>query len=133
MSKLKLLVAGAFVALAVAMAGCDYNNNDVPLPTTPTAGMAGATVTVTAGGVEPMNVTISRGQSVTFVNSDSVAHQMTSGPVPSYDECPEINRAGRLEPGQQVATDALPVARSCQFLDLLRTGDARWQGTIVVQ
>ena len=54
-------------------------------------------------------------------------------PTAPYSDCPGVNRVGRLEPGQTMETGALSDSRSCGFLDLLRSGDSRWQGTIVVQ
>jgi len=73
------------------------------------------------------------GQSVTFTNNDSVAHEIASEPVPTYADCPSINRVSRLEPGQSTLTGAFTSMQSCGFLDLLRTSDSRFQGTIVVQ
>lgn len=122
-----------FIASLVAAAAC--TNYDAPTtpnsPTTP--GPTGATVSITSSGLTPPAVTIATGQSVTFVNNDSQAHQVSSGPAPSYDDCPAINLVGRLEPGQSMQTGSLPTARTCAFLDLLRIGDSRWQGTIAVQ
>lgn len=124
---LLLLASGA---LPLALSGCDYSS-----PTDPGAppGAEGAIVSITSSGVNPKTVTIAAGQSVTFVNNDSVAHSMASGPFPSYDDCPSINRVGQLEPGQRMLTGALTATRSCGYLDLLRSSDARWQGTINVQ
>ncbi|MGH8639054.1 MAG: cupredoxin domain-containing protein [Burkholderiales bacterium] len=90
-------------------------------------------ISIGASGMSPSAVAITPGQSVTFVNTDSMPHEIVSAPVPTYDECPSINRVGRLAPGERMQTGALTAARSCGFLDLLRTGDARWQGTITVQ
>jgi plastocyanin len=116
----------------VATLGCDYNDSP-SAPDNAVPGPEGASISITAEGLSPSSVTISSGQSVTFTNTDSVAHEIVSAPVPSYDECPAINRVRRLEPGQTLQTGALTSSRSCGFLDLLRTGDSRWQGTINVQ
>jgi plastocyanin len=125
-----LLIASAFSVLIAATA-CDYDSPTAPESSMP--GPEGAVVSLTSTGLAPGAATITAGQSVTFVNNDSIAHEIVSGPAPSYDECPEINRVGRLEPGQSMQTGALSVARSCTFLDLLRISDQRWQGMITVQ
>jgi plastocyanin len=123
-----LLLAGGGLALALALNGCGYS-----APTAADPGPQGATVTITSSGVDPRTVTIAYGQSVTFVNEDSVAHEMASDPQPTNDACPSINRVGHLEPGQSTQTGAFPVSRTCAYHDVLAAGDARWQGTIVVQ
>src|SRR5262245_55637809 len=114
--------------------GCGYSNPMAPSSgSSSTPGTEGAVITIGSAGLSPGSVTIASGQSVTFVNNDSVAHQISSGPVPSYDGCPAINRVGTLAPGQRSQTGALTVTRACGFLDLMRTSDARFQGTITVQ
>jgi plastocyanin len=122
-----LLILGA---LGAALA-CGYSSPSAPDTSTP--GMEGASITITAAGLSPSAVTITSGQSVTFVNQDTVAHNISSTPVPTYDDCPGINRVAQVAPGQSVQTGALTVARACNFIDLSRMGDPRWQGTITVQ
>jgi plastocyanin len=53
-------------------------------------------------------VTIPVGQSVAFVNNDSVAHDMASDPFPQYTDCPAVNRVGNLEAGQRMQTGPSP-------------------------
>ena len=120
-----------FGSLTAAL-GCDYEAPAAPDSST-TPGPEGAVISIAATGLTPSTVAIAPGQSVTFVNTDSVAHEIASAPVPTYDDCPAINRVGRLEPGQRMVTGALTDTRACGFLDLLRTADSRWQGTIAVQ
>jgi plastocyanin len=131
MDRLRLIMTGGLFALLCSAVGCDYNS---PMaPDNSESGPEGATIAITSSGLTPSAVSITSGQSVTFINNDSVAHEIVSAPVPSYDDCPSINRVGRLEPGQSRQTGALTAARSCGFLDLLQTGDRRWQGTIAAQ
>jgi plastocyanin len=120
-----------FGSLITALA-CGYSSPAAPDASTP-SGPEGASISITSSGVTPGAVMIAAGQSVTFVNNDSVPHDISSGPVPTYDECPSINRVGQLAPGQRMQTAALSAARSCSFIDLSRTDDPRWQGTITVQ
>jgi plastocyanin len=125
------VVFGSFVAAL----GCDYKSPTAPpsAGSSSTPGPEGAVISIGSSGLSPNTVMITAGQSVTFVNTDSVAHQITSGPVPSYDQCPAINRVGTLEPGQRMQTGALTSSNACSFLDLMRISDSRWQGTIAVQ
>jgi hypothetical protein len=133
MSKRFLILAGGVLQLALALTGCGgYGSPTDPDPGSP-PGPEGALVTITASGLEPSTVTIAVGQSVTFVNNDSIAHDIASEPFPSYSDCPAVNRVGRLEPGESRQTGALEEARACGFLDLLRNGDARWHGSINIQ
>lgn len=129
-TKWTLALASGALLLALTLNGCDYSS-----PTDPGSppGPEGAIVVITSAGVEPKTVTIAVGQSVTFVNNDSVAHVMASDPFPVYDDCPSINRVGQLVAGQRMQTGALTVARSCGYHDLSRNADARWHGTINVQ
>jgi plastocyanin len=121
-------------ALILPAIGCGYSSPTAPMDTSNTApGPVGASIAITASGLTPASVTIAAGQSVTFTNNDTVAHEIASEPVPTYADCPSVNRVGRVEPGQSMQTGALTLMRSCGFLDLLRTNDSRWQGTIVVQ
>ena len=120
-----------FGSLTLA-AACGYSSPTAP-PDSSTPGPEGAVISITSSGLTPSVVTIAAGQSVTFVNSDSVAHEIASAPVPTYDECPSINRVGRLEPGQSTQTGALTDTRACGFVDLTKINDSRWEGTITVQ
>lgn len=131
MFRWKAIITAAQVALLIAVAACDYKSPAAPSDSTP--GPVGAVISITSSGTTPSAVNIATGQSVTFRNDDSVAHEIVSAPVPTYSDCPAINQIGRLEPGQSMQTGALTASRSCGFLDLLRTGDPRWQGTISVR
>lgn len=124
-----LMLFGALVTAT----GCDYKSPSAPGGSSAAPGPEGATISITPSGLTPGAVTVAAGQSVTFVNNDSVAHNIASGPVPTYDGCPAINRVGTLAPGQSMQTSAFPTGGTCTFIDLLRTGDSRWQGTIAVQ
>jgi plastocyanin len=133
MKKVHLLSAGAILALAFTLTGCSDSYSTPMDPSGSGPGPEGAVVTLTASGADPKTVTVPVGYSVTFVNADSIAHEMASDPHPVHNDCPPLNRVGNLEPGQRMETGALTAARSCGYHDLLRDGDARWRGTIVVQ
>jgi plastocyanin len=131
MHRPKQIIPAAFAALMFAAAGCDYSSPSAPETSAP--GPEGATIAITASGLTPGTVSIDAGESVTFTNNDTVAHEIVSTPVPTYSDCPAINLVGRLEPGESAQTGALTDPRSCGFLDLLRTSDSRWSGTITIQ
>jgi plastocyanin len=129
----------AAAALAVLMVGCGSSS-----PTSPSGngggsstgpGASGATITISAGGtVSPNSVTIAVGQSVTFVNNDSRAHQIASNPHPAHTDCPNINTGlGSIAVGQTKLTDAFMSARSCGFHDHNDPTNAALQGTIRIQ
>ena len=132
------ILSGSIVAagaLAI-MTACGGDST----PTAPSGGSSGgpgpsgATITIgTNGAVSPSQVTIAVGQSVTFVNNDSRVHDMASNPHPVHTDCPSMNAAGNLSPGQTKLTNAFTAARTCGFHDHGNPTDAALQGNIVIQ
>jgi plastocyanin len=128
-----IVTAGA-LALITACGGSDS-------PTAPSGGgggsspgPSGATITIGANGaVSPSQVTISVGQSVTFVNNDSRAHDMASNPHPAHTDCTSMAPVGNLSPGQTKLTNAFTAARTCGFHDHANPSDASLQGNIIIQ
>lgn len=85
-------------------------NNSVAVPTptqsvqtiTPTQGsQTQNTVTITANGFSPDNITIKAGDTVTWINSDTQNHQVASDPHPIHTLYPPLNNVGLLQPGEQ--------------------------------
>jgi plastocyanin len=92
------------------------------------------TITIGAGGVvSPKVLTVAAGTRVTFVNNDSRAHDMSSDPHPDHTDCPEINQAGFLTPGQSRQTGNLNTRRTCGFHDHILFTDQNLMGSIVIQ
>lgn len=126
---------GLSVWVIAAIAGCGGSST----PTSPSGGgggapTSGATITIGSNGaVSPVQVTISVGQSVTFVNSDGKSHTMNSDPHPSHTDCPAINAVGTLVAGQTKASDALTTARTCGYHDHNDAANANLKGTIVIR
>ena len=85
------------------------------------------TITITASGVSPTQVTIHVGSRVTFLNSDVRIHAMSSDPI-THTDCPAINDVGLLNPGQSRTTGAFDMARVCGFHDHTNELDPTWQG-----
>ena len=136
---MRRLLPPLFVALAIAVASCgggDSPSSPSPAPTpapTPTPGGSTATITITSAGVSPRSVTIAVGGRVNFANNDTRVHDMSSNPHPEHTDCPAINQAGFLQPGQSRATGNLTTPRTCGFHDHNRDSDTTLQGTIVIQ
>jgi plastocyanin len=74
-------------------------------------------VNISATGVSPVEVLVSVGGRVTFVNNDVIAHDIAGGPDPARPDCLEINQVGFLAPGQSRQTAPLPTARTCEYHD----------------
>lgn len=91
------------------------------------------TITITATGVTPQALTVAVGASVLFVNSDSRAHELWGGPDHNNRNCPEVDVAGFLVPGQSRASGVFTVAQTCEFHDHTNLGNPAYQGRIIVQ
>lgn len=125
----------ALAAIAI-MAACGGSNSSPtsPSPVSGSPGPSGATMTIGANGaVSPSQATVTVGQSVTFVNNDTRAHDMSSDPHPIHTDCPEINAVSMLGPGQTRSTNAFPTARTCGYHDHNNPGNTALQGRIVIQ
>lgn len=96
--------------------------------------MATLTITINGSGqVTPADIVVARGARVTFVNQHGAPHDMTSDPHPTHVNCPEINQAGNLLPGQSRQTGAFNTARRCGFHDHGEPSNGNLQGSITVQ
>ncbi|MFN7980096.1 MAG: hypothetical protein U0P30_18325 [Vicinamibacterales bacterium] len=134
------------VALTSACAGAVGDSPAAPTqqPTSSSGGTGGGggttgggapalTITVTATGLSPQDLTIPVGSKVTFTNADTRPHDFSGGPDPSHPECPEIDVAGFVAAGQSRDTGTFTVARSCQFHDHTFIGVPAFMGRIVIQ
>src|SRR5256885_3407962 len=126
------LLCGTCIAALIAVGCGGGGSSSTPTPT-PTPTPSATTITISNNTVSPANLTISRGQQVTFVNNDSRAHEMNSDPHPEHTECPELNQVGHLEPGQQRTSGNLNTARRCGFHDHINDQLASMKGSITIQ
>ena len=117
---------GLPASIVVSVAACSGTGPEAAVSsTTPTAPSPApeyrwplqATVTLTPNGVEPAAVTINVGGRVTFVNNDTVPHEIVSDPYLRHEECPPLNRVGFLGPGQQRESAIFESVRDCGFHD----------------
>ena len=128
-------------SLIVAAAGCGGDSppsgpsgTTTNSRSTGSTGASGATITITASGVSPSQVSIAVGQSVTFVNNDSRQHQLASNPHPSHGSCPSIEAGvGAIAAGQTKLTEGFADAATCGFHDHLNPSESSLQGSIVIR
>jgi plastocyanin len=95
--------------------------------------VAAAVITITATGANPKSVVVSPGSQVTFVNADTVEHQMYSDPHPEHTDCPELDSVGYLAPGQSRQSGNLNVVRTCGFHDHIHFDNDALKGSIVIR
>jgi plastocyanin len=89
------------------------------------------TITITASGMNPLEITIAVGQAVTFINNDVRAHDVVGGIDPAHPDCPEILQF--LTPGQRSDTGTFMRARTCEYHDHTMLGVPAFQGRIVIR
>jgi plastocyanin len=95
------------------------------------------TITITSAGVSPKDITVSIGSRVTFVNNDSIGHDMNSDPHPEHTTCGDgtqfnIN-VGNILAGQSRSTQNLNAAKVCTYHDHNQPSNTALQGTIRIQ
>ena len=98
------------------------------------SGPSGATITLTSAGASPRGVTVAVGQSVTVINNDSRAREISSDPHPQHGTCPSIEAGlATLGAGQTRVTHAFANAGTCGYHDHLDESNNAFKGTITVQ
>lgn len=136
------VLVGAALGGATGSCGGGGGPSDVPTPlpppaTTPSPSptpVATTTITINAqGAVQPADIRIAIGSRVTFVNQHDRPHDMTSDPHPEHTNCPEVNEAGNVLPGQSRQTAAFASAKRCGFHDHGESDNPRLRGSITVQ
>jgi len=131
------LLAGLFIACS---AGTPPTPPTTPTPPTggnpnpPPAPPAGPpTVSITGTGFSPAEITVSVGERVTFINNDSRAHDILGGVDHQNRECPEIDTAAFLVPGQRRDTEPFTASGTCNFHDHTQLGNPAYQGKIHIR
>jgi len=132
-------LVGSLVALGL-VTGCGGSSPNSPSGVTVSVrdggsgGASGATITITAAGVNPPNVTVAVGQTVTFINNDNRSHEMASDPHPQHGSCPSLEAGlGTIAAGQTKVTHNFANAGRCGFHDHLNDSSASLKGAITVQ
>lgn len=127
---LGLFVAGALVSALACSGGGSSGGGGTMTSPTPTSTNA---ITISNNAVSPKAIAVARGSQVTFINNDTVDHEMDSDPHPEHTDCPEINQVGFLSPGQSRQTGNLNTVRTCGYHDHERDTITSLRGTITVQ
>jgi hypothetical protein len=118
-------------AATMTIAACGGGGGGTPAPTpTPTPG--GPTITITANGVSPNDLTVAPGSRVSFVNNDSRPHDMASDPHPDHTQCPALN-VGLIQAGQTRQTQNLNSVGTCGFHDHNLPANTSLQGRVRIQ
>jgi plastocyanin len=127
-----------FLTLAVSGAACSSGKSPaapttIPVAGTPSVPSGPATISITANGMSPLELTIAVGQRVTFINDDTRTHDVVGGKDPATPDCPEITRAGFLAPGQRAETGVFSQAKTCEYHDHTMLGVPAFQGRIIIR
>jgi plastocyanin len=138
MKPIRAILIGTTTALIAAACGggspSSPSGSTVVVRDGGSGGTSGATVTITGAGVNPSTVTVAAGQTVTFVNNDSRAHEIASDPHPQHGTCPGIEAGlGTLTPGQTRTTRIMANSGTCRYHDHLDDSNSALRGTINVQ
>jgi plastocyanin len=100
-----------FTAVAALSAACGSASSPVaptaPVQASPLAPTGPPTVTLSASGFSPQEITVPVGGRVTFVNADRIGHDINSGIDHTSRECPEVDAVGFLVGGQNRDTSNL--------------------------
>jgi plastocyanin len=91
------------------------------------------TVTLSATGFSPQEITVAVGGRVTFVNADRIGHDVNSGIDHTSRDCPEVDVVGFLVGGQSRDTSVFAEAKTCRFHDHDNLGNPAFQGRIVAR
>lgn len=86
-----------------------------------------ATVTIKSSGLSPMNSCVLPGGTVTFTNSDTVAHDLVSDA-----SCPELNTGNIAASGGSKLIMFANTAKVCSFHDSLNPSNTAFQGLVDV-
>jgi plastocyanin len=89
-------------------------------------------ITIGASGVNPQTLHVDAPVTVRFTNSDAVAHTLEPAPELKFDNCPEFNQLGTLEPGQAGSTTFKTTVVICAFHDAANPTNRAFQGLVVV-
>jgi hypothetical protein len=93
---------------------------------------AGNTIRIGSSGFEPRSFDPILGSCLTFVNQDSVAHDIRSDPHPAHASCPALN-VGVVPPGAARQSITLNTWGTCGYHDELALDDQRFKGQLVIQ
>ena len=133
---LLLVLVGVFFAVKSVGQVSQFTNVTESVPQemiTSTTASPSATaeklITVSATGFSRKEITIMAGESVTFVNSDSIIHTANSDPHPQHTSFQFINEISRLAAGEKKSLTFSTIG-TYKYHDHL---NPQFTGTVVVQ
>jgi len=91
------------------------------------------TITLSATGFTPQEITVPVGEHVTFLNADRIGHDIFSGLEHNSPECAEVDAVGFLVAGQRRETSVFEQSKTCRFHDHENLGNPAYQGRIVAR
>ena len=117
--------------LAIALAAISCGSQP---PTQPSVGTPPLTPTVMveSSGLNPPQITISVGETVSFMNHDNIAYTVTAGTGPAQTGCAEIGAVGQLAPFEIRATAPFSAAKTCDY-HIPRGSAQAFTGRIIVR
>jgi plastocyanin len=126
--KRKWVLPSSLVILMGTAVSCD---SSIDL-TGPSDAPRTASVSIRAGGFDPLSVTVRPGGQVTFTNDDTVPHQVASEPHPAHSGCPELN-SPVLQAGQRFrAVMGSTNPMTCGYHDEQRLDVSGFRATVAV-
>ena len=141
-----LMLAAAGCGAMSQMPSSSPTATPTPTPTPPPGApkpLSTATITILASGfqLDPISAAsfplsdlhVYQGSQILFINSDTQTHDVLSDPFGAHNDCPELNTAGFLVPGQSRATTPLTVLRTCGFHDHANEGNAAFGGKVTIE
>jgi plastocyanin len=125
------MASAAITSVLVLAAACGGGDAGPTAPPSPAPNPY--RITITPSGVSPSDLVVPPGARVLFVNNDTRRHDMSSDPHPGHSDCPEINQAGLLQPGQSKETGNLVTIRTCGYHDHENPETASLRGRITIR
>ena len=89
-------------------------------------------VMILDSGPSPKEIAIGVGDTVQFMNHDTVPHGVAGGAEPARPDCPEITSIGVLMPGEIRSTSPFTTAKTCDYHDS-RVSSSQFTGRIVIR
>ena len=117
-------------ALGLPAASCSKSSPTEPVMTGGSS--TNETVVLTSSGVSVHALTVPPSSRITFMNSDSVAHEIASDPHPVHTQCPELN-GPVLQPNATFTAMMASMPENCGFHDHLNATNPAFQGSITVK
>jgi len=123
------------LALAIVMSACGSASVKDVAPRgllDPSQPRTDPTVVLSTTGVDPVDSHLNHPVTVTFINRDTVRHELESAPEIGNGPCPEMAQVGAIEPGGTGTVTISQANYICSFHDALQPSNLKFKGIIVV-